>query len=112
MKNMKNNYGEVNRYALILAGGNGTRLWPISTENRPKQFLNLYDENIMINETIKRIEPLFEHKNIFVIINKNQEEIANRYIDFNIPLFVKYVTPIILAFILTPCFSKSSLKIC
>lgn len=85
MKNMKNNYVEVNKYALILAGGNGTRLWPISTKNRPKQFLNLYEENIMINETIKRIEPLFEYKNIFVVINKNQEKIANRYIDFNIP---------------------------
>lgn len=85
MKNMKNNYNEVNKYALILAGGNGTRLWPISTVDRPKQFLNLYEENIMINETIKRIEPLFGYKNIFVIINKNQEEIANRYIDFNIP---------------------------
>ena len=85
MENMKNNYKEVNKYALILAGGNGTRLWPISTENRPKQFLNLYEENIMINETIKRIEPLFDHKNIFAIINKKQEKIANRYIDFKIP---------------------------
>ena len=82
---MKDNYEKANKYALILAGGSGTRLWPISTENRPKQFLNLYEENIMINETIKRIEPLFEYNNIFIIINKNQEEIANRYIDFNIP---------------------------
>lgn len=82
---MKNSIEKTSQYALILAGGNGTRLWPISTENRPKQFLNLYEENIMINQTIKRIEPLFEYNNIFVIINKNQEEIANRYIDFNVP---------------------------
>ena len=40
------------RYALILAGGKGSRLWPISTTNKPKQYLNLYSNNIMINETI------------------------------------------------------------
>lgn len=82
---MKSNCKKINRYALILAGGSGTRLWPISTNNMSKQFLNLYEENIMINETIKRIETLFEYKNIFIIINKKQEKIANRYIDFNIP---------------------------
>lgn len=74
-----------NKFALILAGGNGTRLWPISLKSKPKQFLNLYGNNIMINETIKRVESMFEHKNIFIIINKEQEEIANRYIDYNIP---------------------------
>lgn len=41
-------------YALILAGGTGSRLWPISTINKPKQYLNLYSNNIMINETIKQ----------------------------------------------------------
>ncbi|MBR1802705.1 MAG: mannose-1-phosphate guanylyltransferase [Clostridia bacterium] len=78
---MENN----NQYALILAGGSGTRLWPISTDDKPKQFLNLYKDDIMINETIKRIEPLFKPENIFIIINQNQKEIANRYIDFRIP---------------------------
>ena len=39
------------RYALILAGGKGSRLWPISITNKPKQYLNLYSNNIMINET-------------------------------------------------------------
>jgi len=52
------------RYALILAGGKGSRLWPISTTNKPKQYLNLYSNNIMINETIKRIESIFEYDNI------------------------------------------------
>ena len=81
---MKDN-NKMNQYALILAGGKGTRLWPISTAHKPKQYLNLYDDKIMINETIKRIEPLFDYENIFVIVNKEQEEIANRYIDYNIP---------------------------
>ncbi len=75
----------MNKYALILAGGKGSRLWPISTLKRPKQFLNLYGNEIMINETIKRIEPLFDYKNIFIVINESQKELAYRYVDNNIP---------------------------
>lgn len=80
---MKDNYSK--RYALILAGGKGTRLWPISTSNKPKQYLNLYSDNIMINETIKRIETIFEYDNIFVITSIEQKELAERYIDYKIP---------------------------
>ena len=83
---MKDNYDKCNKkYALILAGGKGTRLWPISTANKPKQYLNLYSENIMINETIKRIEKAFEYDNIFVITSIEQKELAIRYIDYKIP---------------------------
>lgn len=74
----------LNKYALILAGGRGTRLWPISTSSRPKQFLNLFDSNIMINETINRIKSLFNYENIFIVVNKEQEEMAYKYIDYNI----------------------------
>ena len=75
----------MNKYALILAGGKGTRLWPISTENRPKQFLNLYGNEIMINATIRRIEEIFDYENIFIIINERQLDLAYRYIDSRIP---------------------------
>ncbi len=68
-----------------MAGGKGTRLWPISTANKPKQYLNLYSENIMINETIKRIEKIFEYDNIFIITSIEQKELAIRYIDYKIP---------------------------
>lgn len=75
----------MNRYVLILAGGRGTRLWPISTSNKPKQFLNLYSSNIMINETINRIKSLFDYENIFIVVNKEQEEMAYKYVDYNVP---------------------------
>lgn len=75
----------MNKYALILAGGKGTRLWPISTEKKPKQFLNLYGTEIMINETIRRIEEIFDYENIFIIINEQQSDLAYRYIDNRIP---------------------------
>lgn len=73
------------KYALILAGGKGSRLWPISITNKPKQYLNLYSDNIMINETIKRIENLFEYDDIFIITSIEQKELAERYIDYRIP---------------------------
>ena len=41
---------------VILCGGSGTRLWPLSTPKRPKQFLSLTSENSMIEETVARFE--------------------------------------------------------
>ena len=68
---------KVNKYVLILAGGNGTRLWPISIERKPKQFLKLYGNEIMINETIQRVKKIFSYENIFIIVNEKQIELAN-----------------------------------
>lgn len=69
------------RFAIIMAGGNGERLFPLSTRKRPKQFLNLYSQDCMINETIKRAEMIVPVENIFIVINKQQENIAKKYID-------------------------------
>lgn len=69
------------RYALIMAGGNGERLFPLSTKKKPKQFLKLYGKDCMINETIKRIETVIPIENIFVILNNQQKELAVNYID-------------------------------
>jgi mannose-1-phosphate guanylyltransferase len=43
---------------LLMAGGCGTRLWPLSTEERPKQFLPLLSEKSLLAETFARLEPL------------------------------------------------------
>lgn len=40
---------------VIMAGGSGSRLWPMSREHFPKQFLNLYGNNSMLQETVKRL---------------------------------------------------------
>jgi mannose-1-phosphate guanylyltransferase len=45
---------------LLLAGGAGTRLWPLSTEERPKQFLPLLSDRSLLAETYARLEPLSE----------------------------------------------------
>ena len=43
---------------VIIAGGNGTRLWPLSRESRPKQFLSLHGQDTMLQSTLKRLEKL------------------------------------------------------
>jgi len=43
---------------VIIAGGSGTRLWPISRASHPKQFLSLHDKNTMLQSTVERLEGL------------------------------------------------------
>lgn len=44
--------------SLILAGGKGTRLWPLSRENRPKQFLNIHSDQTLVEDVYDRMKPL------------------------------------------------------
>ena len=60
---------EVEMYAVIMAGGVGTRLWPRSRPNMPKQLLNIVAENTMLQETFTRIEPLIPPDRTLVITN-------------------------------------------
>ncbi len=61
-------------YALILAGGTGTRLWPRSRRNRPKQLLPLLSKRTMLQETYDRIAPILAARRIFVITNEGYVE--------------------------------------
>jgi len=42
--------------AIILAGGKGTRFWPLSRETCPKQMLNILGEDTLLRQTIKRLD--------------------------------------------------------
>lgn len=61
-------------YAIIMAGGVGSRFWPRSREKMPKQLLKIFGENTMIQDTIKRIKKLIPDENIFIVTNKTQKE--------------------------------------
>jgi len=63
-----------NFYALIMAGGLGTRLWPMSRSGMPKQLLPLIDNHSMFQTSLKRIESLFEPENIFVVTTESYAE--------------------------------------
>jgi len=54
-------------YAVIMAGGKGERLWPLSTPEQPKQFLRLLGDRSMLQETVARLHPLIPMERILVV---------------------------------------------
>ncbi|MBR1499793.1 MAG: mannose-1-phosphate guanylyltransferase [Bacteroidaceae bacterium] len=59
-----------NRYCLILAGGNGSRLWPISRTTKPKQFLDLFGTGrTLLQQTYDRVAQFFDPSHIYVSTN-------------------------------------------
>ncbi|MCU0344252.1 MAG: sugar phosphate nucleotidyltransferase [Ignavibacterium sp.] len=69
-------------YAVIMAGGVGSRFWPRSKKKTPKQLLKIFGEHTMIEATVNRLEGLIEKKNIYVITNELQRpEVINQLPD-------------------------------
>ena len=57
--------------ALFIAGGNGTRLWPLSREKNPKQFHKLVGDKSLILQCIERVTPIIATRNIWIVTNKS-----------------------------------------
>lgn len=62
-----------NLYAVIMAGGVGSRFWPKSREKQPKQLLNIFGNDTMIQSTVARLNGLIPNDNIFIITNSLQQ---------------------------------------
>ena len=56
--------------AVILAGGSGTRLWPLSRQQLPKQFLNLKGDESLLGGTISRLHPLVSAEDVWVVTSE------------------------------------------
>src|SRR5512147_418212 len=63
-----------NTYAVIMAGGGGTRLWPLSRKNRPKQLLPLIGEETLFQSTVHRLEGFLPVERILVVTVAEQAE--------------------------------------
>ena len=61
-------------YAVIMAGGSGTRFWPKSRRTRPKQLLRLFGDSTMLQQTIAHIEPLVPLDRILLVTGADQAE--------------------------------------
>lgn len=62
----------MNRYGIIMAGGGGTRFWPLSRQKVSKQLLNLTGKNLMVNEAVDRLSYIVKRENIYVVTNAAQ----------------------------------------
>jgi mannose-1-phosphate guanylyltransferase len=62
----------MNIYAVIMAGGVGSRFWPRSKKKTPKQLLKIFGENTMIQDTVNRLKGIIQPENIYIITNKLQ----------------------------------------
>lgn len=58
-------------YGIILCGGRGTRLWPLSRKNFSKQFLSLYSDKSLLQETFLRVKKIVPLENIVFVTNKD-----------------------------------------
>lgn len=65
---------------IILAGGNGTRFWPKSRTNLPKQFLNLSGNDTLLNETIRRLDGISPTDTIYIVGNESHKSLFDQYL--------------------------------
>ena len=68
--------------ALIIAGGFGTRFWPLSRRANPKQFLSILSEKSMIQITAERLLKIIPPDNIYVVIPHSQKSLVKEHLSF------------------------------
>jgi len=69
-----------NLFAIILAGGGGTRLWPVSRRESPKQALHLLGEQTLFQMTVDRLRPLLPLDQILVVTARSQQELLQEQV--------------------------------
>ena len=67
-----------NYYAVIMAGGSGTRLWPLSRKDRPKQSLVFAGKRSLFHQSVDRLLGLFSYERILVVTVEDQVELLRR----------------------------------
>src|SRR5262245_1217485 len=69
-----------NTYDITMAGGGGTRLWPVSRKERPKQLLPLLGKETLFQSTVTRLEKLFPPEHILVVTVAEQAEVMQQQV--------------------------------
>src|ERR1700688_2222310 len=79
-------------FAVILAGGRGTRFWPRSRTSTPKQLLNIAGADTMLRQTAARILPLFPSAQTWAVTNLLQAPAVRRQL-FGVPVWQVLAEP-------------------
>jgi mannose-1-phosphate guanylyltransferase len=66
--------------ALIMAGGTGTRFWPLSRINKPKQFLKITGDKSMLQLTVERLRGVVEPQNIYIVTARSQVALVKEHL--------------------------------
>jgi len=65
-------------YAVVMAGGSGKRLWPLSRQKRPKQVLKLINGQTLLRNCLDRLAPVFKKTNIIILTNANYAHVVRQ----------------------------------
>jgi len=68
-------------YPILLAGGTGTRLWPVSRELYPKQLVKFIGDDSLVQSTVKRLIPVLDPKNVRVVCGEQHYHEIARHLD-------------------------------
>jgi len=68
-----------NVYLFIMAGGAGTRFWPLSTSETPKQFLPIFRGNSLLQMTLERLSTYFDPKHIYILTRSSYKPYIQRH---------------------------------
>jgi mannose-1-phosphate guanylyltransferase len=72
-------------HALILAGGSGTRFWPLSRNEKPKQLLPLFGDGTLLEQTLDRLDGLVAPEHTLVLTNHTQEAAVREIVGLRLP---------------------------
>jgi len=67
-------------YAVIMAGGSGQRLWPLSRQRRPKQIITLYENESLLRHCVNRIKGIFDAEHILIVTNAQYADIVREHL--------------------------------
>lgn len=65
-------------YCLVMAGGKGTRLWPESTQDKPKQYLSLVGDGTLLSQTLNRFQNIVPKEHRYIVTTMDQSELAKQ----------------------------------
>lgn len=69
-------------YAVIMAGGSGKRLWPLSRRNRPKQIIKMFHNKSLLELCVNRTRGVFSPENILVITNREYADVVREHLPY------------------------------